>query len=110
MRGRVSGATAGRRTWIQLRINNSDDFLLVVDAESVGESGFLRCQSPSIQSSQQLEPPLGTAQTLANTQKAKLQWIEERIGKRITSALSVTREQSWVVAQFENVDLKRLVR
>ena len=38
------------------------------------------CQSPSIQSPQQLELPLGTAQTLANTRKTKLRWIEERIG------------------------------
>jgi hypothetical protein len=56
-----------------------------------GESGFLRCQSPSIQSPQQLEPPLGTAQALANTRKAKFQWIEERIG--IVPSLKFTEVQ-----------------
>jgi hypothetical protein len=55
-----------------------------------GESGFLRCQSPSIQSPQQLEPPQGTAQTLANTRKAKFQWIEEWIGEGVWSASRVT--------------------
>ena len=33
-----------------------------------------------IYSLQQLESPIGSAQTLANTRKTTVQWIEERIG------------------------------
>jgi hypothetical protein len=40
----------------------------------------LPCQSSSIQSPQQLEPPLGTAQTLGNACNATVRRIEEWIG------------------------------
>jgi hypothetical protein len=48
-------------------------------------------ESPSIQSLQQLESPLGAAQTLGNTRNTKLRWIEEWIG--IVALLKLTMVQ-----------------
>ena len=55
MRARVSELQVVVRTWIQLRIENSDDFLSVVDAERVGESGFLPCQCKQAKNIKDLE-------------------------------------------------------
>jgi hypothetical protein len=67
------------RQWIGMRIEILVPLTQIPDAENVTDFDLLRCQSPSIQSPQQLESSLGAAQTPANTPKTKLRWIEEWI-------------------------------